>query len=124
MNESADKWRIGGNRKLKALKQRQQEMEWFRHEIFLHAKELASEMNLRLLLDGEVDPRGEERMLFVESVVVTGIAYPVEHRTGFLDSIKLLLKRIFTYMTWLLRPKHGAAGSRVHSVPVHSHFTK
>lgn len=124
MNESAHKWRKGGKRKEKTLKQRGQEMERLQQEIFLHAKELASEMNLRLLLDGEMGPEEEERMLFVESVIVTGIAYPVEHRPSFLDSMKLLLRRIITYMTRFLHPKHGAAGGRVHSVPVCSHFAK
>ena len=124
MNESENKRRKGGKRREKTLKQRRQEMEFLQHEIFLHVEELASEMNLRLLLDGEVGLGEKERMLFVESVIVTDIAYPAEHRRNFLDSVKLFLKRIFTYMTRLLRPKRGAAGGGIHSVPIRSHFVK
>ena len=47
-------------------------------EILNHAQQLAQEMNLRMLPEWEVG--GE--ILFVESVTVTSIRYPVRKQAG------------------------------------------
>lgn len=83
--------------------------ERFRRDILLHAQELAAEMNLRLLLDGEVT---KDRMLFVESVTVTGIAYPVKREKNLGERIQHALKKAFTYIGRLLHFGRGSAGHR------------
>lgn len=75
------------------------EKELLEREILLWARELAWEMNLRLLLDDELGLGKEDRILFVESVSVTGIQSPVERKSvkkgkkGLFERIKLYFKR-------------------------------
>ena len=98
------------SRKEKDLEQMKLEREGYRREILLHARELATEINLRLLSDGEL--KGEDSVFFVESVTVTGIAYPVKRRKSFLGRIRLSMKKAFTYIHRLLRPKCKSTGDR------------
>lgn len=105
MNKTTYERRKGGSRKERELEQRRLEMERLKQEVLLHAQELAAEMNLRLLLDGETVEGGEDEMLFVESVIVTGIAYPVKRRKSLFGRAKSLMKKILTYMVRLPGPK-------------------
>ena len=68
----------------------------------LWAEELAWEMNLRLLLDDELGVGKEERIFFVENVSVTGIYYPMKHKRGILDRIKIMIKRKKGFLWQLL----------------------
>lgn len=78
------------------------EKELLEREILLWAGELAWEMNLRLLLDGELGLGKEERILFVESVSVTDIHCPVKRKRSLFDRIKLILKRKKGFLWQLL----------------------
>lgn len=68
----------------------------------LWAEELAWEMNLRLLLDDELGCGKEERIFFVENVSVTCIYYPMKHKRGILDRIKIMIKRKKGFLWQLL----------------------
>lgn len=80
-------------KKKRSAKQREQEIrqekEDMRREILLHARTLADEINLRMLMEIEA-----EEMLFVECITVTQIHFP--------DSRKNILKRIAAWLrkTW------------------------
>lgn len=75
------------------------EKELLEREILLWARDLAWEMNLRLLLDDELGLGKEDRILFVESVSVTGVRSPVERKSvkkgkiSLFERIKLYFKR-------------------------------
>lgn len=75
------------------------EKELLEREILLWARDLAWEMNLRLLLDEELGVGKEDRILFVESVSVTGIQVPAERKSvkkgqmSLFERIKLYFKR-------------------------------
>lgn len=75
------------------------EKELLEREILLCARELAWEMNLRLLLDDELGLGKEDRILFVERVSVTGIRSPAERKSvkkgkkSLFERIKLYFKR-------------------------------
>lgn len=75
------------------------EKELLEREILLWARDLAWEMNLRLLLDDELGLGKEDRILFVESVSVTGIQSPAKRKSGkkgkksLFERIKLYFKR-------------------------------
>ena len=86
----------GGRRKAQAMEQLALERERLRQDIFLHAQELAAEMNLRLLLDRELGLGGEKNVFYVESVTVTSIIYPVERRQGFFTRLKSMLKKVLS----------------------------
>lgn len=62
-----------------------QEKEDMCREILLHARTLADEINLRMLMETEA-----EEMLFVECITVTQIHFP--------DSRKNILKRIAAWL--------------------------
>lgn len=72
------------------------EKELLEREILLWARELAWEMNLRLLLDEELGLGKEERILFVESVSVTGVRSPAK-RKSVKKGKKSLFERIKQY---------------------------
>ena len=82
------------SRKERSLEERRLEIGRFQREIFAHAQNLAAEMNLRLMLDEEIGLRGEDSILFVESVVVTTIAYPMQRRKSYFQRAKSFLRRI------------------------------
>lgn len=75
------------------------EKELLEREILLWARDLAWEMNLRLLLDEELGLGKEDRILFVESISVTGIQGPAKRKSGkkgeesLFERIKLYFKR-------------------------------
>ena len=98
------------SRKEKDLEQLKLEREHYQQEILLHARELATEINLRLLLDREL--KDEKSVFFVESVTVTGIAYPVKRRKSFWGRMRSSMKKAFTYINRLLRPKRRSTGDR------------
>ena len=104
----------GKGRKLRKdssrMEQQRQERERFRQEILHHVRNLAEEMNLRLLLDGEPNPVGEDDVLFVESITVTGIAYPVNRRKSYWGRMRSSMKKAFTYIHRLLWPKCKSTG--------------
>lgn len=102
--------RGGGRRKAQAMEQLDLERERLQQDIFLHAQELAAEMNLRLLLDRELGLGGEKNVFYVESVTVTGIIYPLKRREGFFTRIKSKFKDILTYFGGLLHPKRRSKG--------------
>lgn len=83
MNKNAAK-------KEKAI-ERAREQERVKQEILFHAKELAAEMNLRLLLEQET--QGE--VLFVESIAVMDISYPQEQKkAGFFARMLCRIRRL------------------------------
>lgn len=102
--------RGGGRRKEQAMEQLNLERERLRQDIFLHAQELAAEMNLRLLLDRELGLGGGKKVFYVESVTVTSIIYPVERRQGFFARIRSKFKDTITYFGGLLHPKRRSKG--------------
>lgn len=79
------------------MDQQELERELLRQEILFHARSLAEEMNLRLLLDGEPNPVGEDDVLFVESVTVTSIVYPVKRKRNFFSRIKSFFKKYLKF---------------------------
>ena len=98
------------SRKEQAMEQLALERECLQQDILLHARELAAEMNLRLLLDRELGLGEEKNVFYVESVTITSIIYPVERREGFFTRIKSKFKDILTYFGRLLHPKRRSKG--------------
>ena len=82
------------SRKEESLEERRLEIERFQREVFTHAQNLAAEMNLRMMLDEELGFGGEDSILFVESVIITTIAYPVQRRKSYFQRAKSLLRKI------------------------------
>lgn len=80
----------------------QEQEKYIRMQILAHAQSLAEEMNLRMLLQGDIP----QHVLFVESVTVTDIVFP-ETRVGFFRSLGRSLMRLLYWLRTLLPMRSG-----------------
>lgn len=69
-----------GRRKKEKERLHREEQERIRQKIFLHAEELAEEMNLRIMMDLQPDAEcwraGKKMWIWVESINIIGLEFP------------------------------------------------
>ncbi len=83
-----------GRKRKEKERLRREEQERIRQKIFLHAEELAEEMNLRLMLDLQSDAElrnaGGEMWVWVDSVNIIGLEFLPKRKKSVFNPLRTL----------------------------------